>query len=382
MPGAGRRGLRRRAVADHDVAGLQLGAAQRLAQFAGAGAQLLPRSPAAPPTSAPRSCRRSARPAHARDRPARRRARTARARPAWRPRRLVAAAVARNLELRHRRALRRHERNLEIPARRARYRSVAAGGRRGPAARPPAAGSAARSRHRYRRADDARSQRAAHPVRSTARRSAAASAARRETAAAGARRRRRTACPLGVRPCRARHDCRAFAAGFLHASLAGRARGRACASWSAAPRACGAAASDVRQSQSPRRYWRCAALAAIRDLVYVGCGQCGLQGSRPPSCGVATVPACDSGVAGAVSAHVGAERGCSVWRSTISAAFRSGIVPDGRRRARGQRGLEQQPGFLKRGLDVAAVEVRCRGWSAAPAPARSPAAASAADCCR
>ena len=40
MPGRRRARLQRRAVADHDIAGLQLGAAQRLAELQGAGAQL------------------------------------------------------------------------------------------------------------------------------------------------------------------------------------------------------------------------------------------------------------------------------------------------------------------------------------------------------
>ena len=48
---------------------------------------------------------------------------------------------------------------------------------------------------------------------------------------------------------------------------------------------------------------------------------------------------------------------CSVWRSTISAALRSGTPVSTATDTRRQRRLEKQPGLLERGLDVAAVEV-------------------------
>ena len=41
MSGLGRDQLQRRAVADHDIAGLQFGARQRLAELRDAGAQLI-----------------------------------------------------------------------------------------------------------------------------------------------------------------------------------------------------------------------------------------------------------------------------------------------------------------------------------------------------
>ena len=157
MPGTGRCGLRRRAVANHDIAGPKFGLAQRLAQLRRHRRAIAPRSPGAPPTSAPRSCSpvsdTSAWTGPAGSTSSENRARHTR---------LAAstsslAAVARNLELRHRRALRRDERNLEIPARRAgvdfESRAVDAIRQRGHLQQA----SAARSPHPYPRADDARS---------------------------------------------------------------------------------------------------------------------------------------------------------------------------------------------------------------------------------
>ena len=76
----------------------------------------------------------------------------------------------------------------------------------GPAARPPAAGFAARSRHRCRRADDARSSRAAHPARSWAMRRL------RGRQRAAERRRRR----VGVNGHVARHERLSMRGGCAH----------------------------------------------------------------------------------------------------------------------------------------------------------------------
>ena len=64
-----------------------------------------------------------------------------------------------------------------------------------------------------------------------------------------------------------------------------------------------------------------------------------------------------------------AERRRSVWRSTISAAFRSGTPPMRSAPSPTPASLEKQAGFLEGGLDVAAVEILIEARSAAPAPA-------------
>ncbi len=120
MPGGwhGRR-LRRRAIADHDVSRLQLRLAQGAAELDGVLAQPHRRGGTFGPhphrgrLSAQRDDRmHRARGLHIQGK--------SRAPDLMRPRcRGLAAAVARNLELRHRRALRRGERNLEVPARHA-----------------------------------------------------------------------------------------------------------------------------------------------------------------------------------------------------------------------------------------------------------------------
>ena len=93
----------------------------------------------------------------------------------------LVAAVARNLELRHRRALRRGEGNFETPARlRVLAACCRAPGDR--AARRPAAASAAPAPRRSARAADGPCWRAARRARATARRPAAATAARHGTA--------------------------------------------------------------------------------------------------------------------------------------------------------------------------------------------------------
>ena len=102
----------------------------------------------------------------------------------WRPRPGLAAAIARDLELRHRRALRRHERDFEMPARRGRVdlrpRSVDAVRQRSDLQqrlpRDRAIG-LVKQMMRGRR-------RAAHAARSRATRPAGPREARRETAAA------------------------------------------------------------------------------------------------------------------------------------------------------------------------------------------------------
>jgi hypothetical protein len=115
MPGAGCGGLLRRALLDHDIAWVELGAAQRLAQLGRAGAKL-------------RGGGRTLRPhphggllAGQRHQRMHRSGRLDIEREAGPPDPLgrldgVGATVAGNLELRHRRALRRRERDFEMPA--------------------------------------------------------------------------------------------------------------------------------------------------------------------------------------------------------------------------------------------------------------------------
>src|SRR5258706_2382189 len=115
MPGSRRRRLWRRAVPYHDIAGLEFGLAERLAQLRSTRAQL-------------RCSRRPLRPhPHRRPLAAERYQRMDRTRrlhvereprppdPPCRPG-LAAAAIARNFELRHRGSLRRRKWNFEIPA--------------------------------------------------------------------------------------------------------------------------------------------------------------------------------------------------------------------------------------------------------------------------
>ncbi len=78
----------------------------------------------------------------------------------------VAGPVTRNLELRHRRSLRRRERNFEIPARHGWIEPRMPSYRFGPAARRPATASGARWRRQCRHAGAARLLRAAHRMRS------------------------------------------------------------------------------------------------------------------------------------------------------------------------------------------------------------------------
>ena len=117
MSGGRRRGLRGRTIADHDVAGLKLGLAQRLAEAACAGAQLRRGHGAFRPDS------------HRRPLAAERYQRVDRTgrldierepRPPNPSCRIdfAAAAVARYLQLRHRGSLQRRKRDFEIPSRR------------------------------------------------------------------------------------------------------------------------------------------------------------------------------------------------------------------------------------------------------------------------
>src|SRR4029453_1236477 len=106
MPGTrGGLGLRRRAIADYDIAGLQFGAAERLAELWHSGPELLRRRPAFPPQP------RRGLVARQRYQRVNRPGRLDVEREAGAPDPLggldlLVAAVARNLELRHRRALR------------------------------------------------------------------------------------------------------------------------------------------------------------------------------------------------------------------------------------------------------------------------------------
>src|SRR5450432_4506879 len=117
MPGARRRGMWRRAVPYHDVAGLKLGLAECLAQLCSTRAQL--RCGRRPLRPYPHRCPLTAERYQSMDRtggldverepgPPN---------PLGRLGLVATAPLARNLELRHRGSLRRRKRNFEIPAR-------------------------------------------------------------------------------------------------------------------------------------------------------------------------------------------------------------------------------------------------------------------------
>ena len=325
-PARRRRRLRRFAVADHDIAGLKFGAAQCLAQLRRAGAQL-------------RRGRRPFRPhphrgllADKRNQCVNRTGRLDVERETRPPYPLggldlVAAAIARNLELRHRGALRRHKREFRNASAAPPDQSSAPTYRHDPATTRPAAASAARSRRRYRRAADARLPRAARPARASARRSAGRAAARRETAAAWcwcwkllpSPPRLSEAGAAGARSC-----CSASCSRFASADRCA-ARGR----W-ALPHVRGTAAAKL----------ACAAQARLgpefmRTARRPRPGQ--VRGGR----GAAVRPGRSRPRASPPSAD------CSVWRSTISAALRSGTplaalsprpaTPRGRCRTSGMR---------------------------------------------
>ncbi len=116
MPSLGRRWLRRRAVADHDVAGLKLGRAERLAKLVGPCAQLRRgRGPLRPHPHRGALAAEGDQRMHGAGRLDIER--ETRLPDPLRGFVVAAATVARDLELRHRGALRGRERDLEIPAR-------------------------------------------------------------------------------------------------------------------------------------------------------------------------------------------------------------------------------------------------------------------------
>src|ERR1700730_9611621 len=117
MSGARRGGVWRRAIPYHDVAGLKLGLAERLAQLRSPRAQL--RCGRRPLRPYPHRCPLAAERYQSMDRTGRLdvEREPGSPNPLCRLGLVAAAAMARNLELRHRGPLRRRKRNFEIPAR-------------------------------------------------------------------------------------------------------------------------------------------------------------------------------------------------------------------------------------------------------------------------
>ena len=339
MPGGRRRGLRRRAVADHDIAGRKFGLGQGLAELRGAGAQLRRgRRPFRPHphrglVAGQRHQRvhragrldveREPRPPHPLGRldlsppPSREISNCAIA---------VPCGVTNGISKFHRGAVV----SIRTPA----YRHD-------PATRPPAARSGARSRHRYRRAVDARWWRAAHPLRSTA-----SHRLRRRLCAAKWRRRcvgmERDVVAVQIPwrfSWRRRYRGRRAVAAAPPAEISARrppsphaVRHSVRAESSVtARRACG-------REFPGRRYQAAARAQAVLPP---------LMPQRPPS---------GPGLAPPVRGRVAVPSDVSrVWRSTIMAALRSGTPAAGDPDA--SDASRNSPGLLKRILDIVAGQI-------------------------